>query len=107
MPNNAALGLLSAVRKKREPLRTLRFTEENRWRRRLYRLATDGALACEGSDGVQMADCDGQGIGSVQGFGGDGEIEQPRHHMLDLLLFGAPVADYRRLDGEGRIFGDF
>src|ERR1700751_1320946 len=106
MPNNATLGLLSAVRKKREPPRTLRFTEENRWRR-LYILATDGALACEGSDCVQMADCEGQGIGSIQGFGWGGEVEQACPHVLALMLLGAAVADYRRLDGEGRIFGDF
>ena len=70
-------------------------------------LPRDGALPAEGSGRMQMADGNGQRVGSIQGLRRHGKLKQPRHHMLHLLLFGTPVADDRRLNGQRRIFGDF
>ena len=41
------------------------------------------------------------------GSGGAASSSKPRHHVLDLLLLGAAVADHRRLDRQRRVFGDF
>src|ERR1039458_9295715 len=60
-----------------------------------------------GGGGVEMADGDGERVGGVGGFGNLIEIQQARHHLLDLMFFGAAVSDYRGLDGEWRVFGDF
>jgi hypothetical protein len=58
----------------------------------------DWTLAFLGGGGVQMADGDGQGIGGVGGFGDLIEMQEPRHHLLHLMLFGAAVSDHRGLD---------
>src|SRR5215469_4172931 len=55
---------------------------------------------------MQMTDGDGQGVGGIQRFRRVGQLEQAGDHVLDLLLLGTTVADDRRLDGQGRIFGD-
>ena len=54
-----------------------------------------------------MADGDGERVGGVGGFGNLIEIQKARHHLLDLMFFGAAVSDHGGLDGEWRIFGDF
>jgi hypothetical protein len=41
------------------------------------------------------------------GLGRSGEVEEAGDHELDLLFFGASVADDGGFDGEGRILGDF
>src|ERR1700676_773778 len=48
--------------------------------------------------GVQMADGDGERIGSIGGLRNLVEIQKARHHLLDLMLFGPAVSDHRRLD---------
>src|SRR5208282_5352995 len=64
------------------------------------------ALALPRCCRVQMADRDGQCIGSIGGLGYFLEIQQERHHLLDLMFFGAAVSDHRGLDRKRRIFGD-
>src|ERR1700693_936173 len=64
-------------------------------------------LPAEGPGGMQMTDGDSQRVGRVHRLGRDGELKQPRYHMLHLLLFGAPITDNRRLDGQGRVFSNF
>src|SRR5580693_474940 len=64
-------------------------------------------LALARGGGVQVADGDGESVGGVGGFGNLIEVEEARHHLLDLMFFGAAVSDYGGLDGERRIFGDF
>jgi hypothetical protein len=66
-----------------------------------------GSLPAEGPCRMQMADGDGQRVGSIHGLRRYGKFKQPGHHVLHLLLFGASVTDDRRLDGQRRIFGDF
>ena len=73
----------------------------------LGHLASYGALPLESCECVQMADGNGEGVGGVEWFRGLSKFEQTRHHMLDLLLLRASVADYRGLDRERRVFGDF
>src|SRR5208282_5657624 len=65
------------------------------------------ALAFPGRCCVEMADGYRQGIGGVGGLGNLIEIQKARHHLLDLMFFGAAVSDHRRLDGEGRVLSDF
>ena len=65
------------------------------------------ALAFPGGGSVEMADGDGEGIGGVGGLGNLIEVEQARHHLLDLMFFSAAVAHDRGFDGEGRVLGDF
>jgi hypothetical protein len=64
------------------------------------------ALAFVGRGSVEMADGYGQGIGGVGRLGNLIEIQEARHHLLDLMFFGAAVSDYRGLNGEWRVFGD-
>src|SRR5208337_401631 len=42
--------------------------------------------------GMDVADGDGQGIGGVGRLGRLCQLQQPRHHELDLLLFRQPIA---------------
>ena len=56
---------------------------------------------------VQVADRYGQRIGGVGGFGCLIEVQQSRHHLLDLMLFGSAVSDDGGFDREWRVFGDF
>src|SRR4051794_5941236 len=51
----------------------------------------------QGRRRVQMADCDGEGIGSVLGFGRFRQLQQPRDHLLDLELVCLAITDDRRL----------
>jgi len=73
----------------------------------IFKIAVQIALAFLRRCGVQMADGDGERIGGVGGFGDLIEIQKTRHHLLDLMFFGAAVSDHRGLDGEWRVFGDF
>src|SRR6266446_3224088 len=66
-----------------------------------------GALAFLSGCGVEMADSDGERIGSVGGLWNLIEIQKPRHHLLDLMLFRPAVSNHRRLDREWGVFGDF
>src|SRR5579862_1565327 len=75
--------------------------------KRLGGLSCDSPLAIESRQSMEMADGNGQGVGGVRGFGRSGKLEQPDYHVLDLLLFSAPVADYRGLDSKRRVFSDF
>ena len=70
-------------------------------------LLGDRALSFKSPRCVQVADGDGQSIGSIHRLRRFGKFQQSRDHMLHLLLFGASVPDYRGLDGERRIFGNF
>ena len=54
-----------------------------------------------------MADGDCQRIGGVRRLRNFVEIEQPRHHLLDLMFFSASVPHHRGLDRKWRVFGDF
>ena len=56
---------------------------------------------------MEVADGDGEGVGCVVGLGRNGEVEEAGDHELDLVFFGASVADHGGLDGKGRVFGDF
>jgi hypothetical protein len=56
-------------------------------------LAGGEALPTEGPRSVQMADGNRERVGSIHGFGRFGKLKQPRDHVLDLLLFGAAIAD--------------
>src|ERR1700691_5554016 len=64
------------------------------------------ALAFVGRGSVEMADGYGQGIGGVGRLGNLIEIQEARHHLLDLMFFGAAVSDYRGLNGEVRGLGE-
>ena len=55
---------------------------------------------------MQMTDGDGQGVGGIHGLGRFVEGEQSGDHVLHLLLLGSSIADYGRLDGKRRVFGD-
>src|SRR5205085_5782087 len=56
---------------------------------------------------VEMADGNGQGVSRIGRFWNLIQVEQARDHMLDLLLLGLAVTDYRGLDGKWRILSDF
>jgi len=60
---------------------------------------SDGALAFQGSSGVEMTDGDGEGVRGVERFRRLGEFEQTGDHSLNLLFLGAPVTYDGRLDG--------
>ena len=70
-------------------------------------LSCDGSLTAESPSGMKMTYRNGERVGSIHGFGRSGKFEQTDHHVLNLLLFGAPVSDDRGLDGQRRIFSDF
>src|ERR1039458_10164671 len=65
------------------------------------------ALAFMGGCSVQMADGYGERVGGVSGLGNLIEIQKTRHHLLDLMFFGAAVSDHGGLDGEWGVLGDF
>ena len=71
------------------------------------RLTPDGALPVQSSGAMEVADGDSKSVGGVHRLGRNGEFEQARDHVLDLLLLGTAVTDHRRLDREWRVFGDF
>jgi hypothetical protein len=64
------------------------------------------ALAFPRGCGVEMADGDGERIGSIGGLRNLIEIQKARHHLLDLMLLGPAISDHCGLDGERRVFGD-
>jgi hypothetical protein len=53
-----------------------------------------------------MTDRHGEGIGRIMRRGGTGQAKQQPHHLLNLLLFGAPISDDGALDFRGRVFND-
>ena len=56
------------------------------------------ALAFMCRSGVQMADGNGEGVGSVGGLGNLIKIQKARHHLLDLMFFSPAISDNRGLD---------
>ena len=56
--------------------------------------------------GVHVADRHRERVGRVVRRRHVGKPEQQPHHLLDLVLLGAPVADHRALDLGGRVLGD-
>ncbi len=54
-----------------------------------------------------MTDGDGQRIGGVRRLWNLRQIQQPRDHVLHLLLLRFAVADHGRLNGERRVLGYF
>src|SRR5580698_1318683 len=64
-------------------------------------------LPAEGRASMKVADGDGQSIGGIHWRGGSRQTKKPGHHVLHLRLFSAAITNYRRLYGEGGVFGDF
>lgn len=54
---------------------------------------TRDSLPFLGRCGMEMADGNGEGIGSVGGFGDAVEIQKARDHLLHLVLLGLAVSD--------------
>ena len=50
-----------------------------------------------------MAQCNGDGVGCIIGFGHSGQVEQPLGHVLNLVLGGVSVAHHGLLDLHGLI----
>lgn len=44
---------------------------------------------------MNMADGNGQRVGSIVWFGNAGQIQKDANHVLNLLLFGASIPDGR------------
>ncbi len=68
----------------------------------------DGARLLEGKrlSVVDVADGDGEGVGSVGGLGRGGQREQAGNHELNLIFCSEAVAGDGGLDGERGVFGD-
>src|SRR3982074_3916727 len=64
------------------------------------------ALSWERSPSVQVADRDGQSIGSIHRLRRLGQFKKSRDHMLYLLLLGPSVAHYGGLASKRRILTD-
>ena len=56
----------------------------------------DGERRARGA--VRVADGHGEGVGRVVRTGNGGQPEQELHHLPDLLLLGASVANHRAFD---------
>src|SRR5579871_7049725 len=72
-----------------------------------WTLSAHSALPVERRGGVKVTDRYGESVGRIQGLGRGGKREQPRDHLLDLLLFGAAVPYHGGLNGQRRIFRNF
>src|SRR5215472_3909265 len=53
-----------------------------------------------------MAYCDGQRVGGIEWLGKSVEREQPRNHLLYLLLLGAAIAYDCALDAQRSVLGN-
>jgi hypothetical protein len=70
----------------------LRGREEEFQERCENRLSGYDFLTLEGCSGVQVADRDGESIGGIGGLGRLGQVEQPGHHVLNLVLLRPAIA---------------
>src|SRR3982074_3692729 len=69
-------------------------------------LLSHRALSLERSPSVQVADRDGQSVGSSHRLRRLGQFKKSCDHMLYLLLLGPSVADDGGLDSKRRILSD-